>query len=71
MKKLILGFVLGVAAVTAFLYLGGSKYLIVAGEKAEEAGRTLQKVEKKLKDGTEEATETVNQATEKIKKLMP
>lgn len=67
MKKFILGVIIGVLALAAFLYFGGPKYLKIFGAKTEEAGERLEKYEKGLKHTAEEATEKVKETAETVK----
>ncbi|MBI5642520.1 MAG: hypothetical protein HY954_03485 [Deltaproteobacteria bacterium] len=82
MKKLLLGFILGIAVLAAFLYFGGAGYLKTFGAKTEEAGAKLEKYEKEIKDTAKEAKEVVedtakgakkavDKTTEKVKGYMP
>lgn len=67
MKKFILGVVIGIIALAAFLYFGGPKYLKIFGAKTEEAGERLEIYEKKLKHTAEEAAEKVKDTAETVK----
>ena len=67
MKKFILGVIIGVLALAAFLYFGGPKYLKIFGAKTEEAGERLERYEKGLKHTAEEATEKVKATAETVK----
>ena len=67
MIKFILGVLIGILALAAFLYLGGPKYMQIFGAKTEEAGQRLEKYEKGLKHNTEEAAETVKETAETVK----
>lgn len=67
MKKFILGVIIGILALAAFLYFGGPKYLKIFGAKTEEAGERLEKYEKGLKHTAEEATEKVKETAETVK----
>ena len=59
MKKLILGFIIGVAVLVFFLYLGGSKYVKALGVRTEQAGEKLEGYERKLKRTAREASEVL------------
>lgn len=67
MKKFIIGVVIGILALAAFLYFGGPKYLKMFGAKTEEAGERLEKYEKGFKHTAEEAAETVKETAETVK----
>ena len=67
MKKFILGVIIGILALAAFLYFGGPKYLRIFGAKTEEAGERLERYEKGLKHTAEEATEKVKETAETVK----
>ena len=70
MKKFILGVIIGILALAAFLYFGGPKYLKIFGAKTEEAGERLERYEKGLKHTAEEAKESVGKTVEKTKKVV-
>lgn len=82
MKKVFFGFILGVAALVAFIYTGGGSYLQEAGKRTGDAGEVIEGYEKKMKktarstkDSVEEtlekARETVTDTTDKVKDLLP
>ena len=68
MKKLILGFILGVIVLAVFLFIGGARYLKVFGAKTEEAGTKLERVEKEMKESAKSAEKTAVVAKDKVKK---
>lgn len=68
MKKLILGFIIGVVVLAAFLFLGGARYLKMFGAKTEEAGVKLERVEKEMKESAKSAEKTAVVAKDKVKK---
>ena len=67
MKKLILGFIIGVAVLVFFLYMGGSKYVKELGKRTEQAGEKLESYEKKLKRTAREASEVVRETVKDTK----
>lgn len=67
MKKFIIGVVIGVVALAAFLYFGGPKYLKAFGSKTEQAGENLEKYEKELKHTADDAKEAVKDTAESVK----
>lgn len=67
MKKVLLGIVIGIAVLAAFLYFGGGRYLRVFGAKTEEAGVKLEKYEKEMKKEAEVLKESAREAGETIK----
>jgi CHASE3 domain sensor protein len=67
MKKFILGVLIGILALAAFLYFGGPKYLKIFGAKTEEAGERLEKYEKGFKHTADEAAETVKETAQTVK----
>lgn len=82
MKKLVLGFILGVLALALFVYYGGGDYLKAAGSKTEEAGEALKVYEKKMRksiegvrekagDTAEKTREKVDSTREKARDLVP
>lgn len=71
MKRVIIGFLIGVVVLVLFIYFGGAKYLRIFGIKTEEAGTRLESVEKRMKEGAKTAKKTVNKTAEKVKRLVP
>jgi len=82
MKKVFFGFILGVAALVAFIYTGGGSYLKEAGKRTGDAGEVVEGYEKKMKkttrntrdsveDTIEKARETVADTTDRVKELLP
>lgn len=67
MKKVLFGFLLGIIAITAFLYFGGPGYVKLAGSKTEEAGARLEKYEEGLKHTAQEAKEAITDTAETVK----
>lgn len=67
MKRLILGFIIGVAILVFFLYMGGSKYVKELGVRTQKAGEKLEGYEKKLKRTAREATEVVRDTVKDTK----
>ncbi|MBI2412159.1 MAG: hypothetical protein HYV24_03010 [Deltaproteobacteria bacterium] len=67
MKKVLLGIIIGIIALAAFLYFGGGRYLRVFGAKTEEAGEKLEKYEKEMKKEAEVIKESAKEAGETIK----
>ncbi|HEY4706067.1 MAG TPA: hypothetical protein VII64_01315 [Thermodesulfobacteriota bacterium] len=67
MKKFLIGVLIGIVALGAFLYFGGPKYLKLIGSKTEEAGERLEKYEKSFKHTAEEAKEAVKETAETVK----
>ncbi len=67
MKNFILGFLIGVAVLLAFLYLGGPRYLVALGIRAQEAGQKLEHYEKPVKNTVNEAGQSVDKALDKTK----
>lgn len=70
MKKVILGFFLGIIALGLFLYFGGGRYVKALGVKTEEAGTRLETYEKKMKETTKDAGSTVKEKTEGAKETV-
>jgi len=70
MKKLILGFIIGVAILVFFLYMGGSKYVKELGVRTERAGEKLEGYEKKLKKTAREASEVVRETVSDTKEAV-
>ncbi len=68
MKKILLGFILGLVALFIFLYFGGAKYLRTFGHKTEQAGEKLEGYEKQIKEKTEGAQKAVKETAESAKK---
>ena len=82
MKKVFFGFILGVAALVAFISPGGGSYLKEAGKKTGDAGEVVEGYEKKMKktarrtkDSVEEtlekARDRVADTTDRVKDLLP
>lgn len=67
MKKFIIGVIIGIVVLAAFLYLGGPKYMKIFGAKTEEAGERLERYEKGLKQTTDEAAEKLKDTAETVK----
>ncbi len=67
MKKFILGFFIGIAVLLVFLYLGGSRYMIIFGNKTEEAGEKLRPYEKGVQNAAKGAKKSAEKAFDKTK----
>lgn len=67
MKKLMLGFIIGVAVLVFFLYMGGSKYVREIGSRTERAGEKLEVYERALKKTAREATEAVRKTVKETR----
>lgn len=68
MKKILFGFILGLAALFLFLYFGGAKYVKTFGHKTEQAGEKLEGYEKQIKEKTEGAEKAVKETAGSAKK---
>lgn len=67
MKRFLLGIIIGILALAAFLYFGGPRYLKIFGAKTEEAGERLEKYEKGFKKSADEVAEKVKETAETVK----
>ncbi|HBO84446.1 MAG: hypothetical protein A2073_01830 [Deltaproteobacteria bacterium GWC2_42_11] len=67
MKKFILGVIIGIVLLAAFVYFGGGDFLRHAGKEVEKAGGELKQYEYKLKDSAKKAEEGFEKVKEKIK----
>ena len=67
MRKYLLGVLIGLIVIFAFVFLGGGKYLRIFGAKTEEAGGKIEHVGKEMKEGAETAKKTVEKTVEKTK----
>ncbi|MBI5562378.1 MAG: hypothetical protein HY894_05955 [Deltaproteobacteria bacterium] len=67
MKKIILGFFLGVVILVVFLYFGGARWLRSFASSTERAGERLEQYEKRLHDSTKDAEKAGAAAIEKTK----
>lgn len=70
MKKILFGFVIGVAALVVFLYFGGARYVKLFGAKTEQAGEKLEAYEKEMKEKTREAEKKVQDTAKGAKKAV-
>ncbi len=57
-REFMLGFLVGVAVVLAVMY--GPRYMIVFGNKAEQAGKKLENYKKPVKDAAKGALLNIN-----------
>lgn len=82
MKKFIVGFILGVIALVAFVYFGGGDYVRSLSKHTNKAGKVIQSYEKKMKkavsgvrDAAEEKVdqtrERLNDKTDRLKDVIP
>ncbi|MBI5344174.1 MAG: hypothetical protein HZB83_02370 [Deltaproteobacteria bacterium] len=79
MKKVILGVLIGILALTLFVWFNGSRYVKVFGTKTIDAGEKIEKIEKEMREkakGAEKSVKktldrTVDATKEKVKKIMP
>lgn len=82
MKKFIVGFIIGIIALVAFVYFGGGEYVRSMGKSTNRAGKIIQRYEKKMKkavggvrDAAEEKVdrtkERFNDKTDKLKEIVP
>jgi hypothetical protein len=71
MKRLILGFIIGVAALAVFLYFGGAAHIKTLGKKTYEAGARLEELVKDLRGIKKNARDIAEKSSERVKEYMP
>lgn len=82
MKKFIVGFIIGIIALAAFVYFGGGEYVGSMGKSTQRAGKIIQGYEKKMKkavgglresaeERVDKTRERFNDKTEKLKEIVP
>ena len=62
MKRVILGFALGVFIFVAFIFFGGAEFLQKFGKKTVEAGKELEQYEVQLKKSSEKLKDKLDEA---------
>ncbi len=70
MKRFILGFLIGVAALVLFVYYGGAGYMVDLGSRTERAGKKLQTYERQLKKTVSETQQSIKQTKKEAVKAV-